>query len=104
VILLSTHYNQSKMIALYLATMIKQNKKHHIVLKNFILLVEFFFFKRILRFLGLQIRVTGKLGGKMRRSKFHYKLGKVCLQTLSIGLNFNIALSYTKFGIISIKV
>ena len=40
----------------------------------------------------------------MRRSKFHYKLGKVCLQSLSIGLNYSIALSYTKFGIISIKV
>jgi hypothetical protein len=103
-ILLSTLYNQSKMISLYLASSIRNTKKHFVVVRNFINLVEFFFFKKILRFLGLQIRLTGKLGGKMRRSKFHYKLGKVCLQTLSIALNYSIALSYTRFGIISIKV
>jgi len=103
-VLMSALFNQSKIIALYLAVSIKTTKNHLVVLRSFIDLVEFFFFKRILRFLGFQLRLTGKLGGKMRRSKFHYKLGKVCLQTISIGLSYSTVLSYTKFGVISIKV
>ena len=40
----------------------------------------------------------------MRKSKYHYKLGKVQLQTLKSSLNYSLGLSYTKFGIISIKI
>jgi hypothetical protein len=76
-LLLSSQYNQSKMIANFLANSIKTTKKHFLVLRSFISLVEYFFFKNIINFLGLQLRLTGKLGGKMRRSKYHYKLGKV---------------------------
>jgi hypothetical protein len=103
-LLLSSQYNQSKMIANYVANSIKTTKKHYLVLRSFIGLVEYFFFKNIINFLGLQLRLTGKLGGKMRRSKYHYKLGKVWLQTLKIGLNYTLSISFTKFGIISIKV
>lgn len=103
-LLLSSQYNQTKMISNYVASIIKGTKKHHMVLRNFVNLIEFFFFKNIICFLGIQLRVTGKLGGKMRKSKYHYKLGKVCLQTLRIGLNYSLSISYTKFGIISIKV
>jgi ribosomal protein S3 len=52
---------------------------------------------------GIQLRVAGKLDGRMRKSKYHYNIGKVQLQTLKTFLNYSISISYTKFGIISIK-
>ena len=103
-LLLSTQYNESKLISNYLTDILKTTKKHYQVLKDFVSMLEFFFFNKTIQFRGLQIRATGKLGGKMRRSKYHYKLGKVCLQTLKIGLSYSLSISYTRFGIISIKV
>lgn len=103
-LLLSCQYNQSKMIANYLANYIKTTKKHYLVLRNFINFLEYFFFKNIINFLGFQLRLSGKLGGKMRKSKYHYKLGRVWLQTLKICLSYTTSTSFTKFGVISIKV
>jgi len=103
-LLLSTQYNQSAMLSKYVANIIKKTKNHLMVIKKFINFVEFYFFKHIINFLGLQLRVTGKLGGKMRKSKYHYKLGKVCLQSLKIGLSYSCSISYTKFGLISVKI
>ena len=103
-LLLSSQYNESKMIANYLANNIKTTKKHYLVLRNFINLLEYFFFKNIINFLGFQLRLNGKLGGKMRKSKYHYKLGKVWLQMLQVYLSYTLAVSFTKFGVISIKV
>jgi hypothetical protein len=103
-LLLSTQYNQSKMLSNYVVDIIQKTKKHHMVLRNFVSLIELFFFKNIISFLGFQLRVTGKLGGKMRKSKYHYKLGKVRLQTLKVGLSYSSSVSYTKFGVISVKV
>lgn len=39
----------------------------------------------------------------MRKSKYIYKIGKVQLQTLKLIFDYNLYLSFTKFGIISIK-
>jgi ribosomal protein S3 len=58
---------------------------------------------RKISLLGIQLRVSGKLDGRMRRSKYHYNVGKVQLQTLKIFLNYSLSISYTKYGIISIK-
>jgi hypothetical protein len=104
ILLLSSRYNQTRIISDYLVNNIRTTKKHHLILKKFVNLVEFFFVNKLIMFLGLQIRITGKLGGKMRKSKYHYKLGKVCLQTLKVGLNYTLGISFTKFGVISIKI
>jgi len=66
--------------------------------------LNFFFFRGVIHFLGLQLRLTGKLGGKMRKSKYHYKLGKVCLQVLNIIVSYSLSYSYSKFGVISVKI
>jgi ribosomal protein S3 len=39
----------------------------------------------------------------MRKSKYHYDIGKVQLQTLKIILSYSLSFSYTKFGILSTK-
>jgi len=52
----------------------------------------------------LQLRLTGKLSGKMRKSKYGYRIGKVQLHTIDSKVIYSSDLSYTKFGIISIKL
>jgi len=102
-LLLATQYRNSNLIGEFISNEIEKNKNHFRVLGFFTKSLEDFFFTKVLKFKGFQLRLTGKLGGKMRKSKYHYKLGKVQLQTLSSSLSYSLCLSYTKFGVISIK-
>lgn len=101
--MLATYYNNSKLIGDFIASEVEKNKNHFRVLTLFIKSFENLFFTKTLKFKGFQLRLTGKLGGKMRKSKYHYKLGKVELQTLKSSLSYSLCLSYTKFGVISVK-
>jgi hypothetical protein len=103
-VFLSFVYHNSKLIGDYLAKVIAKNKQHRKSLIIFSTFVEKIIFSKVLVLSGFQLRVTGKLGGKMRKSKYHYKLGIVKLQSLKYSLSYNCIPSYTKFGIISIKV
>jgi ribosomal protein S3 len=96
-------YNNAGIISDYLSVIISSDTNHKRSLKKFITIFEIFFFSNLLQLTGFQLRLNGKLNGKMRKSKYHYKVGKVQLQTLKILLNFSLAISYTKFGTISIK-
>ena len=100
---LSCLYNNTEMFAKYIAINIQKTKNHKRLLRQITLAIETFWKKRKLTLLGIQLRVTGKLNGKMRKSKYHYNIGKVQLQTISTFLNYDIAISYTKFGIMSVK-
>jgi hypothetical protein len=97
-------YKNSKLLADYLAECIKKDKQHRKILQKCTDAIEKIFFSKLLFLSGMQIRVTGKLGGKMRRSKYHYKLGTVQLQTLKHFVSYSCLPVYTKFGLISIKV
>jgi hypothetical protein len=97
-------YKNSKLVADYLSEAIKKDKQHRKTLQKCTDSIEKIFFSKLLFLSGMQIRVTGKLGGKMRRSKYHYKLGTVQLQTLKHFVSYSCLPVYTKFGLISIKV
>jgi hypothetical protein len=101
---LASNYNQSKLLSDYLSKLIKGSKKHFRNLSFFVKALEFVFNWNLIQILGFQLRLNGKLGGKLRKSKYHYKLGKVQLQTLRFNLSYSFSVSYTKFGTISIKV
>merc|ERR1712127_203061 len=90
---LATNYNNSKIISEFLAIVIKKNKNHHKILKFYVDFIEFLFNVNLIKMLGLQLRVTGKLDGKLRKSKYHYKLGKVSLQKLNVGISYSKAIS-----------
>jgi small subunit ribosomal protein S3 len=55
-------------------------------------------------FKGIRIYITGKLNGKMRRKTYSFKYGSVTLQRITCNLDYFKAISYTKFGTISVKV
>lgn len=96
-------YNNSQIFSEHIAYQLKANKNHKRFLRQTILIVEIFWTMRKISLWGIQLRVSGKLDGRMRKSKYHYNIGKVQLQTLKTFLNYSISISYTKFGIISIK-
>lgn len=103
-VFLGSTYNKSKILADYIAQSLTKQKNHRKVLKFFVEFLEIFYFLNLIRFLGIQIRVNGKLGGKMRKSQYQYRLGKMQLQTLKYYLNYSLTLAYSKFGILSIKI
>lgn len=100
----SIAYTQSKLLTEYIAILIKRGKQHRKTLQLFTNFFEKIFYSRLLTLLGFQLRVTGKLGGKLRKSKYHYKIGLVKLQTFKYYLSYSCVPSYTKFGVISIKL
>jgi len=102
-LLAAANYCNSKIIGDLISVEIKKNKNHFKTLGFFTTTLENLFFSNSIKFKGFQLRLSGKLNGKMRKSKYHYKLGKVQLQTLKYGLSYSICNSYTKFGIISVK-
>lgn len=100
---LSCIYNNTKMFSGFIALQLKKNKNHKKILRKITLIIEIFWKNRNANLRGIQLRVTGKLNGSMRKSKYHYSIGKVQLQTFKTFLNYNMSISYTKFGIISTK-
>lgn len=100
---LSCLYNNTKMFSSFIALQIKKNKNHKKILRKITLIIETFWKTRNINLRGIQLRVTGKLNGSMRKSKYHYSIGKVQLQTFKTFLNYHMSISYTKFGIISTK-
>jgi len=102
--LLATTYTNSSFLANFLALKLRSSKNHRKILSKFIWVLEDSFYSNYIKLVGVQIRVSGKLGGKMRKSKYHYKLGKVQLQTIQQNLNYSYVPSYTKFGVLSVKI
>ena len=103
-IFLAITYSQSKLLAEYIVGVIKKNKQHRKTLQEFTNFFQRILYSKVVKLLGFQLRVTGKLGGKLRKSKYHYKFGKVKLQTFKFYLSYCCCIEYTKFGIISIKL
>lgn len=97
-------YTNSFLMSEYISDVIKKGKQHRKNLQIFTNFFERIFYPRLLILSGFQLRVSGKLGGKLRKSKYHYKIGKVQLQTFKSFLSYSFTTSYTKFGVISIKV
>jgi len=103
-IFLSTNFNCSKLLTNYLADLVRKKKNHISIFKKFIGVLNEFFNLHLINLVGMRLRATGKLGGKLRKSKYHYKLGKIQLQKLFMALSYSLTLSHTKFGVISIKI
>lgn len=103
-LLTATVFYKSSLIGQYLAFQIKKFKNHLRILRNFTNMLEKLYYNHRIKFNGIIIRATGKLGGKMRKSKYHYKLGKANLQIIETPLSYYLGISATRFGIISIKI
>ena len=101
---LSILYTESLLLAEYVVSLLMKGKQHRKTLQLFTRFFEKLVHSRAVKLRGLQLRVTGKLGGKMRKSKYHYKLGKIQLNTFKHHLSYCCLVAYTRFGNFSIKL
>lgn len=101
----SLYFNGAPLVGYLGGALRLAGKNHFVILRTFTEVLDIFFFSKLARSLsGVQLRLNGKLNGRMRRSKYHYKLGEVQLQKLQQMLTYHSGFSYTKFGVISIKL
>jgi hypothetical protein len=103
-LILVSVYNNCQLFSNFISHHLKKDKKHTLSIRKIISCIETFWCSYRFGFQGLQLRINGKLNGKMRKSKYHYILGKIPLQALNILLNYSISIAYTKFGIITTKI
>lgn len=105
VIFLGFIFLKANLINTYINTIIKKtkNKKH---IKNLILFfkyIKIIFDNQFIPLEGLKFKITGRLGGKLRKSSFHFKLGFVKLMTYDVVVDYNCIFVYTQYGSFSLK-
>lgn len=100
---LSCIYNNTKMFSEFISLQLNKTKNHKIIIRKIILTIETFWKNPSNNLNGIQLRISGKLNGSMRKSKYHYAIGKTRFQSLSSLVNYSLSISYTKFGLISVK-
>lgn len=105
-VLLSFFFFKAKILTSYLALLVKKtkNKKH---IKNLIFFfhsLRTLFVKQFICIYGLKFKISGRLGGKLRRSSFGYKLGYSPLMSFKTYVDYSCDFVYTQYGSFSLKL
>lgn len=100
---LSCKLRTAGIFARYLARSLALEKRHKRLLRQVVNAVKLLD-SNLSLFKGIRIYITGKLNGKMRRKTYSYQCGKLAMQEIHTNLDYFKAISFTKFGTISIKV
>lgn len=104
-LIISLYYTNTLILAEAISNLLKISGKQHIKkIKAFISFFEHVCSLTFIRCLGFQLRISGKLGGVLRATKFHYKYGNIRLQTFFNDFSFICLHSFTKFGVFSVKI
>lgn len=106
IILLGFSFFKSKIINLYISTIIKKtkNKKHIKNLFSIFQLIKILFEKQFICFSGLKFIISGRLNGKLRKGSFGYKLGSIKLMSYDVFVNYSCDFVYTQYGSFSLKL
>jgi hypothetical protein len=88
----------------WIGSLLSKTYQHRKKIRFFIQIIHFLFTKKLINFKGFKIYISGKLNGKMKRSKYGYKMGEIWLNTFNNKINYYYLPLYTKFGIFSLKV
>jgi len=102
-IFFSIKFFNAELFGQYLATLLLSSKNHLKIFYSVVKFVELLFFNSIIVTKGLRVRLTGKINGKMRKSKHHYSLGSTSTQSLSQVCNYSLVSAHTKYGVLSLK-
>lgn len=87
----------------WVGSLLSKTYQHRKKIKFFIQIIHFLFVRKLINFKGFKIYISGKLNGKMKRSKYGYKMGEIWLNTFNNKINYYYLPLYTKFGIFSLK-
>lgn len=106
IISLSFIFFKGEIILSYIHNIVKKtkNKKH---LKNLFLFfqeVKTTFKTQYIPLYGFKFRIAGRLGGKLRKSTFYYKLGNLKLLTFNTFVNYSFYVVHTLYGVFSLKL
>lgn len=80
-----------------------KNKRHFRNLYFYFNRIKSFLFKQSLPLLGFKCKVAGRLGGRMRKSWFIFKLGKTGLTSFFLNIKYANDFVVTQYGVFSTK-
>lgn len=106
IINLSFLFLKGRILLHYINSIIKKtkNKKHIKNLLNFFRELKIIFKMQYIPICGFKFRIAGRLGGKLRKGTFFYKLGNLKLLTLITFLDYSFYIVYTIYGVFSLKL
>jgi hypothetical protein len=106
IILLSFYFFKSHILNKYLVILIKKtkNKKHTKNLIIFLNYVKILFDKQLIPLTGFKFKIAGRLGGKLRKGCFHFKLGFLKLMFLNNFVDYSCDYVFTQYGSFSLKL
>lgn len=88
----------------WVGSLLSKSYQHRKKIRFFIQIIHFLTNKKLINFKGFKIYISGKLNGKMKRSKYGHKIGEIWLNTFNNKINYYYLPLYTKFGVFSLKV
>lgn len=92
-------------MAIFISKHITDKKNHYFILRHFkTLLINIILYFKIFRLQGVYFRLHGKFKGVLKKKKYIVRWGKTTFQPLKVLINFGFFLSFTKYGVFSIKV
>jgi ribosomal protein S3 len=62
------------------------------------------FKQQVIPLSGLRFKISGRIGGKLRKSVFGYKLGQIQLMSFDSFIDFSCDFVYTQYGSFSLKL
>jgi len=105
-VLLGFHLLNSSILGSFVKDIIVETRqKMHI--KNLMGLsryIKLLFNSKAVCLRGFKLEVKGKLGGKLRKSKYIYKLGYTGLTSFFNTIGYSLHSSFTKYGVFSVKI
>lgn len=106
IINLSFLFLKGNILLYYIHNIIKKtkNKKHIKNLLTFFKELKIIFKMQYIPIWGLKFRIAGRLGGKLRKGTFFYKLGNLKLLTFNTLLDYTLTIVHTFYGVFSLKL
>jgi hypothetical protein len=96
----------SALINIYIQYLIRTTKfkKHIYNLIMFAKYLKVLYRKHIILMSGLKFQISGKLGGKLKHSKYKFKIGENPNASFNIKTSYNLLPICTKYGVFSAKL
>jgi len=105
-IMLSFYFFESSVLADFIIPIFKEASKKNQLrkLSEITNSITSIFSLQIFPIMGLRFCIKGKLGGKLRKSKYKFKIGISPLSYYTVPVSFSSKSIYTRHGVFSIKV
>ena len=101
---ISFYLKSAEFLCKYFGSILLTGKYHLRMIRYCLNNIYKLYLIQLINFYGFKLHISGKLNGKMRKSKYFYKIGKMLLNTFKTKLQCYFLPLYTKYGIFSIKV